>query len=57
MKVILVVAYLSAAGVPSMKLYDRPDIKQCRDEATAIYDKVRSGTVRTWCVKLHVGEK
>lgn len=52
MKIILVVAYLSATGVPSIKLYDRPYIKQCRDEATTIYNKVKSGTVRAWCVKL-----
>lgn len=52
MKIILVVAYLSYSGIPSMKLYERPNISQCRDEATAIYNKVKAGTVRAWCVKL-----
>lgn len=55
MKTILVVAYLSLYGVPSINTYFRSDMRECRREATRIFNNVRAGTARVWCAKT-IGE-
>lgn len=50
--VVLVHAYVSASGVPQIKMYQRQDMKQCRTEATQAFNKVKAGSARVWCVKL-----
>lgn len=49
MKIILIVAYISYHGVPSIDIYERDDMKQCRQEAKFIYEKIRAGSGRAWC--------
>ena len=52
MKTLLIVAYVSIFGVPSIEAIERQDMRQCRKEATEIYNKVKAGTVRAWCVRI-----
>lgn len=52
MKTLLVIAYVSMFGAPSIEVIERPDYAECRREATTIYNKVKAGTVRAWCVKV-----
>lgn len=52
MKVLLVIAYLSASGVPRIEIHDRPDMTTCRAEATAIFNRIKSGSGRIWCQKI-----
>ncbi len=51
-KTLLIIAYVSASGVPSIETHERQDMRQCRDEATEIFNKVKAGTVRAWCVRI-----
>ena len=55
MKTVLVVAYLSLYGVPSINTYFRSDMRECRREATRIFNNVRAGTARVWCARV-IGE-
>lgn len=52
MKTLLIVAYVSIFGVPSIEAIERQDMRQCKAEATEIYNKVKAGTVRAWCVRI-----
>lgn len=52
MKTLLIIAYVSMFGIPSIETHERQDMRQCRKEATEIYKKVRAGTVRAWCVRI-----
>ena len=52
MKTLLIVAYVSIFGVPSIEAIERHDMRQCRNEATEIFNKVKAGTVRAWCVRI-----
>lgn len=52
MKTILIIAYVSMHGVPSIAIHERPDIAQCRKEATTVYNSVKAGSVRAWCAKV-----
>lgn len=55
MKILLVVAYLSMYGEPSIRLYEQPDMTSCRKMATTIYQNVRAGSARAWCQKVVQG--
>lgn len=52
MKIILIVAYISLHGVPSIDLYERDDMKQCRQEAQFIFNAIKAGTGRSWCARV-----
>ena len=52
MKILLVVAYLSARGLPHITIHERTDMTQCRAEATQLFNQVRVGTVRVWCARV-----
>ena len=51
-KIILIIAYVSAVGLPKIEVIERAGYNECRREATAIFNQVKSGTVRAWCVKI-----
>ena len=51
MTALLVVAYLSARQVPSIKTYPMPSMSECRAMASAVLKQVTAGTVRVWCVR------
>ena len=57
MKSILVVAYLSFLGVPSIKTYVQPDMATCNQTAKAVFKQVRAGSVRAWCKQLEMEKK
>ena len=57
MKILLVVAYLSMYGEPSIRLYEQSDMASCRKMATTIYQNVRAGSARVWCQKIAQGVK
>lgn len=52
MKILLIIAYVSMAGEPRIDVHPRADMSECRREATMVYNKVRAGSVRAWCVKV-----
>ena len=52
MKTLLIIAYVSSIGVPSIQTVERQDMRQCRTEATEIYNRVKAGTVRAWCIRI-----
>ena len=49
MKIVLIVAYLSYNGIPSIAMYERTDMKQCRQEAQFIFNAIKAGSGRAWC--------
>ena len=52
MKVLLVVAYLSATGVPQIKTHEMESMSECRSMATQVFNRVKAGTTRAWCAKV-----
>lgn len=52
MKILLVIAYLSYTGEPSIEVHERPSLTQCNSEAKAIYKQVKAGSVRAWCHRI-----
>ena len=52
MKVLLVVAYLSVTGVPQIKTHEMASMSECRSMATTMYNRVKAGSVRSWCAKV-----
>lgn len=52
MKILLVIAYLSMDGQPSIQVHVQPDRPTCLKVATQVYKNVRAGSVRAWCHKV-----
>ena len=52
MKIILVIAYLSATGVPKIDTQEMQSMSECRSMATQVFARVKAGTVRAWCAKV-----
>ncbi len=51
-KVLFVVAYLSATGVPQIKTHEMASMSECRSMATQVFARVKAGTTRAWCAKV-----
>ena len=52
MKILLVIAYISYLGEPSIKVHEMPSLAQCNAEAKAIYKQVQAGSARVWCHRI-----
>ncbi|MFA7290940.1 MAG: hypothetical protein WC023_01705 [Rhodocyclaceae bacterium] len=52
MKTLLVIAYLSMFGEPSIKTYVRTDWNECRREASEFMKQIRAGSARAWCQRV-----
>ena len=52
MKVLLVVAYLSVTGVPKIETHEMQSMSECRSMATQVFNRVKAGSVRSWCAKV-----
>ena len=52
MKTVLVVAYLSMFGEPSMTVTEMLTMKQCNEQAKIVFNKVRVGKTRAWCQRI-----
>lgn len=52
MKILLIIAYVSMHGVPSIQTYERTELVSCRKEATTVYNQVKVGSARAWCAKV-----
>ena len=52
MKVLLVVAYLSVTGVPKIETHEMQSMPECRSMATQVFNRVKAGSVRSWCAKV-----
>ena len=49
MKIVLIIAYISMQGVPSIKVHDMPDRDTCNKMAKEVFKQVKAGSVRAWC--------
>ena len=49
MKIVLIIAYISMQGVPSIKVQDMPDRDTCNKMAKEVFNQVKTGSVRAWC--------
>lgn len=49
MKIVLIIAYISMHGVPSIKVHDMPNRDTCNEMAKEVFKQVKAGSVRAWC--------
>jgi hypothetical protein len=52
MKIVLVIAYLSMFGEPSISVHPRTDMNACRQEAATYFKRIQAGSARAWCQKI-----